>query len=104
VKVLRVVVVLAVAAAVAGCAFAPVVPPRGMVYNDQKAPLFGGRETGAKEGQASAASVLMLVGWGDCSIDAAASAGAISQIKHVDYRYRNILGVYQSFTTIVKGE
>jgi len=104
VRMLRVVVVLMVTVAVAGCAMAPVIPPRGAFYNDQKAPMFGGRETGTKQGQASAAAVLGMVGWGDCSIDAAARAGAIGQIKHVDYRFVNILGIYQEFTTIVNGE
>ena len=69
--------VMLVAGLVAGCAFAPVVPPRGLLYNDQRAPLFGGREPGSKEGRASATSVLMMVGWGDCSIKAASANGAI---------------------------
>jgi hypothetical protein len=87
-----------------GCAFAPVVPPRGLLYNDQRAPLFGGKETGTKEGKASAYSVLMMVGWGDASLDAAARNGSIKQVKHVDYELYSILGMYQKFTTIVRGE
>jgi len=95
---------LLVAWACPGCAFTPVVPPRGVVYNDQRAPLFGGRETGTKEGRASAYSALMMVGWGDCSLDAAARNGSIRQIKHVDYELLSVLGMYQKFTTIVRGD
>ena len=90
-----------------GCGITPsggVVPPRGVLYNDQRAPLFGGKERGSKEGQASASSILMLVGTGDCSLEAAAAAGNLKQIKHVDYEYYNCFLVYQKFTTIVRGE
>jgi hypothetical protein len=90
-----------------GCGATPsggVTPPRGMLYNDQLAPLFPGKETGSKEGRASASSVLMLFGSGDCSLEAAAANGKIKQIKHVDYEYQNSFLVYQKFTTIVRGE
>lgn len=90
-----------------GCGVTPsggVTPPRGILYTDQRAPLFGGRETGSKEGRAEASSVLMLVGTGDCSLEAAAANGHIKQIKHVDYEYYNMFLVYQKFTTIVRGE
>ncbi len=87
-----------------GCAFAPVVPPRGMMFNDQQAPLFGGRSTGSQKGEASAHNVMMLVGWGDCSIDTAAKNGGIKLIKNVDYGMFNIFIFYQRFTTVVYGE
>ncbi|HPN84017.1 MAG TPA: TRL-like family protein [Victivallales bacterium] len=91
-------------ASVAGCAFAPVVPPRGVMYNDQKAPLFGGRSAGSQSGESSAHNVMMLVGWGDCSIDAASKNGNIKLIKNVDYEMFSIFIFYQRFTTIVYGE
>jgi hypothetical protein len=105
----RVVLSLAVVAFawLQGCGITPsggVVPPRGMLYTDQRAPLFGGKERGSKEGQASASSILMLFGSGDCSLDAAAANGQLKQIKHVDYEYYNCFLVYQKFTTIVRGE
>jgi hypothetical protein len=89
---------------VSGCAFAPVVPPRGVLYTDQKAPLFGGREPGSAEGRASAHSVLFAIAWGDCSVATAARNGGIRQIKHLDYRLVNLGLIYQRFTTIVRGE
>lgn len=89
---------------VCGCAMAGVTPPRGVLYTNQKAPMFGGRELGSTEGKASAHSVLMLFAWGDCSADTAARQGGIRQIKHLDYHLLNIALIYQRFTTIVRGE
>jgi len=100
-KVVTALLVLAVLAV--GCARAPVMPPGGIIFNEQKAPMFSGQATGSKTGVATAYSAFGLVGWGDCSIEAAARAGGITQIRHVDYQTKNVLG-YQEFTTIVKGE
>jgi len=92
------------ASLLSGCVFAPVVPPRGILYNNQKAPLFGGSVTGSKDGRASAHSVLFLVGWGDASLKRAAENGGIKSIKNTDYQILNIALVYQKYTTIVRGE
>lgn len=48
----------------------------------------------------------LLLGFGnvDSSIRQAASNGGISGISTVDFEVRNILGVYQEFTTTVTGE
>jgi hypothetical protein len=101
---MRVLVVCVLIGAVSGCAMAPVIPPRGLIYNDQTAPLFGGRSPGSAEGRASAYNVLLLFGWGNCSLKEALENGGIQEIRHVDYHYFNILGVYQRFTIIVRGE
>jgi hypothetical protein len=101
---MRILTVGALIVAVSGCAMAPVIPPRGLLYNDQTAPLFGGRSPGSAEGRASAYNVLLLFGWGDCSLKQALENGGIEEIRHVDYRYFNVLGVYQCFTVIVRGE
>ena len=93
-----------IGAMLSGCALAPVVPPRGILFNDQKAPLFGGREVGGKEGRASTYTVLFLVGWGDSSVTAAARDADISQIKQMNYEMFSILGLYQRYTTIVRGD
>ncbi|MGD1000850.1 MAG: TRL-like family protein [Candidatus Brocadiia bacterium] len=87
-----------------GCAMAPVVPPRGILYNDQKAPLFGGKEIGSKEGRASTYTLLFLVGWGDSSVTAAARDAGISEVKQLNYQMFSILGLYQRYTTIVRGD
>jgi hypothetical protein len=96
--------VVLIIAMLSGCAMAPVVPPRGILLTDQKAPLFGGRELGAKEGCASTYTILFLVGWGDSSITAAARNGGITQIKQLNYDMFSILGLYQRYTTIVSGD
>ena len=91
-------------ALLAGCAFTPVAPPRGIMYTDQSAPLFPASETGSIKGSASAHNVLFLVGWGDCSIKTAAEKAGIKKIKNTDYDLTNIFIFYQKFTVNVYGE
>ncbi len=87
-----------------GCYSAPIMPPTGMLYNDTAAPMnMGGAEMGSKSGEATATSFFGLVSMGDCSVKAAAEAGGITNVKHTDYHFSNILG-YQRFTTIVYGD
>ncbi len=87
-----------------GCVFASVVPPRGILYTDQTAPLFPGGSPGSAEGRASAHNILFLVGWGNVGLDRAMENGGIRQVRHTDYRIENYALVYQRFTIIVKGE
>lgn len=95
---------LVAATLVSGCVIAPVMPPRGLIYTDQKAPLFPGGEDGSKVGKSSAHSVLFLVGWGDSGMKKAMENGGIKEIRHSDYRVENYLLFYQRYTTIVYGE
>lgn len=95
---------------VAGCAnyyAAPVMPPGGWIYADIKAPI----DTDAQKtpvtsatGDASSMSILGLIAMGDASVHAAAQAGNVKTIDHVDYTFFNILGIYSKFTTRVYGE
>jgi hypothetical protein len=55
-------------------------------------------------GTSVATSILGLIATGDASIEAAAKAGGISKIHHVDYQAMSILGLYSTFTTVVYGE
>ncbi len=87
-----------------GCVFASVVPPRGVIYTDQTAPLFPGGGPGTAEGRASAHNILFLVGWGNVGLDKAMKNGGIKQVSHTDYRIENYALIYQRFTIIVKGE
>ncbi len=90
-----------------GCIAAPVVPPLGLVYTKVDAPLSigtGEHEPSLKRGESSSRSILFLVATGDASVKAAARAGGITDIKHIDYEYRNVIGIYQRYTTIVYGE
>ena len=88
-----------------GCIFAPVVPPKGLLYTDQKAPLMPIPTpiVGDAEGTSSTHTILFLVAFGDGSIDAAAKNGGITTITHLDYEFENYLGIYQRYTTIAKG-
>lgn len=86
------------------CVFAPVVPPRGIIYTDQVAPLYTGSRPGSKVGEASAHNVLFLIGWGDSGLAAAMRNGGISEVRHSDYRAVNYLLIYQRYTTRVYGE
>ena len=88
-----------------GCLSAPFVPPRGL-YSEISAPLSteGAIDVGSKKGEATAKTILGLVATGDCSIAAAAKNGGLTTIKHIDYKYKNILGIVQETTVVVYGE
>lgn len=58
----------------------------------------------SKEGSATCSNVLGLFAFGDCSIEAAASDGKITKIKSVNYEHFTVLGLYSSYTTVVKGD
>ena len=88
-----------------GCITAPVVPPLGIVYSDVNAPLSTqGGQAGTKRGTADVKSILGVVSWGDGSVRAAAKQGGITEVKLVDYEYKNVLGVYQRYTTVAYGD
>jgi len=101
---------LAVVLAVSGCAgffSAPVVPPLAFVYTNIQAPLDADHDEtqlGTKRGVASTQNILGLVSWGDASTSAAAQNGNVSVIRHADYEFYNVFGVYSRFTTIVRGD
>jgi len=106
-KLARALLGITLAIPLTGCFFAaPVIPPSGMFFSDIKAPMdidMNKTPVAAKSGEAMTTSILGLVATGDCSIKAAAQAGGITTIESVDYKYYNVLGVYQTFTTIVHG-
>jgi hypothetical protein len=57
----------------------------------------------SKMGEATSTAILGFA-TGDSSIKAAAAAGSITKISHVDSHTTVILGVYGKTTTIVYGE
>lgn len=96
--------VAAAAMILTGCASA-MSPVSGGLYMSVKGPLAISPQPGmSKTGTASASSILGLIAMGDASIEAAAKAGGITKIHHVDYESTNILGLYATFTTVVYGE
>ncbi|MCL5270163.1 MAG: TRL-like family protein [bacterium] len=92
-----------------GCAFyqAPVMPPPGFIVSSIQAPIDTDADqtpVSTRQGEASSMSILGLVAVGDASIKTAAEEGGLKKIDHVDYRYLNVLFIFQKFTTIVYGE
>jgi hypothetical protein len=62
-------------------------------------------ELGSKVGEASSTLMLGLVAWGHRGTRAAAEAGGITTVRHMDIRHLAILGfVYATETTIVYGD
>lgn len=57
-----------------------------------------------KTGRACATSVLALVAVGDNSIEAAKRDGMINKVAIINYEVQNVLGVYGTYCTVVKGD
>ncbi len=92
-----------VAFAATGCAYAKA-PVTGFIYlSTQSGENISSNDVGAKRGEACATSILGWVGTGDASITAAAKAGGITKISHVDSTASDILGVYAEYCTIAYG-
>jgi hypothetical protein len=90
-----------------GCYYSPVVPPIGVVFSDVKAPMdteLDSTDMGTKSGEAETCSILGLVSWGDASIEEAAKNGGLQTVKHADYEFFTVLGVYSTYTTVVYGD
>lgn len=83
-----------------GCTGLPV--PVGGLYTNAKIAHSANGGPGGKTGTAKVGFVIGIV-TGDASVQAAARAGGISEIKTVDYEVFNILGIFGSVTTIVTG-
>lgn len=87
---------------IVGCASGQ--PVSGLLYSDVQGPVNAtGAMKGNLHGEACAASYLGLIALGDASISAAAKAGGVNQISHVDHTWTNILGLYAQYCTHVWG-
>ena len=85
----------------AGCA---TTAPIGTIYSGVELPVSATSSANAsKEGRATCKSILGLVAIDDCSVATAAKNGGINEIQSVDTEVTNILGLYGTFTTVVKG-
>ena len=96
---------------IAGCAGQVIVPVTlapAYLYADHYAPLdtnFNNTQiAGLRKGESSVTNILGLISYGDAGALAAAEDGEISRIHHADYRFKNILGIWSKYTTIVYGE
>ncbi|MEK7484659.1 MAG: TRL domain-containing protein [Planctomycetota bacterium] len=86
---------------IVGCVGLPV--PVGGLYTNATVPHSANGGPGGKTGEAKVGFIIGIV-TGDASIKAAANAGGISDVKTVDYKIFNILGVYGHVTTVVTGD
>lgn len=104
-KLLCAAVAVASAAMISGCAVMANGPVLAPIAVDLKGPCAVGENNVRclKKGEAVAKGVL-IIAWGDASIEAAAKDGNITKIHHVDTKTTNILGVYAEHVTIVYGE
>lgn len=91
-----------------GLALVVVVTVSGCAYMHVQVPLdtnFDNTQLGAKEGRASAFSLLWLVAWGDAGSKAAATQGNLKVIRHADTEVQSVLfGLYSRVTTVVYGD
>lgn len=58
----------------------------------------------SRKGEACSTKVLSLVTFGDASVEAAKKDADIKKIATADTKYFNILGVYGTACTVVRGE
>lgn len=77
--------------------------PTGALYTEVTDPVTATSTSGAKVGKAVATSYLNLVATGDASIAAAKANGGISSVSSVDIQRSSILGIINTYTTVVRG-
>ena len=98
--------VLGAALSLGGCyaGFASKVP--GFLFAEVRTTNNEGLSDAAdvKTGKSICKSILGLFATGDCSIEAAKKQGGISKAQYVDQEVFNVLGVYATYTTVVKGQ
>lgn len=78
--------------------------PHGVIYTEGKTGIQDNGGSTSKTGTACMKSVLGLVATGDASIEAAKAKGGISKVSRINYTAENILGLFGTYCTEVKGE
>ncbi len=90
------------------CLVLPLVFAPACVYTNVVVPLdtdVTDTSFGAKVGEADSYMVMGMAAWGDRGTKAAADAGGIVTVRHIDVRYFAILWpIYANTTTIVYGD
>lgn len=95
---------LAIVALLSGCATTGMMSTTGFgLYTNHIEPVTATGETGSKHGKACTSNILGIVAMGDGSIAAAKRAGGISKVSAVDVEATNILGLYGTACTHVRG-
>jgi hypothetical protein len=97
----QLVFILLISGLFSGCAIRPT---QAFVYSDTTAPLNATSATGSKVGISDeCTNILGIIATGDCSIESAKKNGNISSVSSVDWKGTNILGIYSTGRTIVRG-
>lgn len=80
--------------------------PLGIVYTEVKLPVnvTSNGQAYAKSGISECKSVMGLVSFGDCSVEAAKKQGGVSKVYHVDWEVRSVLGILSEYRLVVYGE
>lgn len=86
-----------------GCATGLSPVGTGLV-TDVKGPLMATTETGAKQGEACANTILGLVNKGDASIEAAKANGGITTVASADYHTKGFYPFFGETCVIVSGK
>jgi len=86
------------------CAYA-LAPVTSSIYGKVRGPIAATSQAtpATKTGRACSNSILGIVATGDASIDAAKRAGDITSVASVDFESTNVLFLYASFCTVVRG-
>jgi hypothetical protein len=97
---------IGLAALLTGCVMpvGPMGSVTGGIYTDTMGPVAVTDNAAATKSGEATSSGLLGFAWGDSSIKAAAAAGSITKISHVDSHTKTVLGVWGKTTTIVYGE
>jgi len=91
---------LLLVAFVAGCAsYIPV----GAIYTGGTMGVQADGGATPKMGKACMTSILGLIAVGDASVEAAKAQGGVKEVSIIDYEVNNILGIYGTYCTVVKG-
>ena len=80
--------------------------PVGGLYTELKLPVTVTSNAGKKlkVGTAKCTSILSLIATGDASIETAKKNGGITKVHHVDWKAKNILGIFGEYEVTVYGE
>lgn len=102
-KTLKLMIIPVVALIATGCASSY---PVGGLFTELKLPVAATDNNGAamKMGEANCASYVGMVATGDCSLETAKKNGNITNVKHVDWHVKNLLGIIGKYKVVVYGD
>jgi len=80
--------------------------PQGALLQELKVPMAVTTNIGksSKKGVSECKSYLSMIAIGDASIDAAKKQGGITEVHHVDWEVKNVLGLIGEYKCIVYGD